>query len=106
MDAESTYENTDDRNDRWGALYSYGSGPHYAATNWASKTHPLITQTQRMPEVFVPYVAGAYQPMGTANFSFFSTPEHAFKGARATEDLTPPSYDDIIQMKEIEIRQS
>ena len=59
-----------------------------------------------MTEVFVTNEAGVYQPIGTANFSFFSTPAHAFKWACATQDLTPPSYDAVIQMKKIEIRQS
>ena len=42
VDAEPTDKNTDDRDDSWGTSYLNGSGPHFAATNWASETHSRL----------------------------------------------------------------
>ena len=106
---EPTNEITNARNNSSTPTYTNIRGLHSTAESWESETHYQSSQTQRMPEVFVPNVAGAYQLMGTANFpsaGFFSTSARTTGGERATQDLAPPSYDAVIQMREIEIRQS
>ena len=106
---EPTNEIINANNNSSSPTYTNGRGLHSTAESWESETHYQSSQTQRMPEVFVPNVAGAYQLMGTANFpsaESFSTSARTTGGERATQDLAPPSYDAVIQMREIEIRQS
>ena len=88
--------------------YSNARASRSSAENWARDNYFQAPQTQRMPEVVVPYVAGAHLQIGQANspparfFTSLRTPG----SARATQDLAPPSYDAVIQMREMEIRQN
>ena len=84
------------------------SSSHSTAEDRARETYFQAPQTQRMPEVVATNESGAHRQMATTNIpsAWYFAPVHAPRGARATPDVRPPSYDAVMRMKKLEIRHS